>query len=76
MSVAPGSRVRSFRALYIALIYVSLKINLACLLPNHAPDLGLLPHHPLASAFAFHIVHPGLAHILTFPDRNIKEHVC
>lgn len=42
MSVAPGSGRGSFRVLYIALIYMSLEINLACILPHRPPPLRLL----------------------------------
>lgn len=54
MSVAPGSGVGSFRVLYIALIYMSLEINLAYTLPRHPPPLqrpsGHRHHLPLALA--------------------------
>lgn len=52
MSVAPGSGVASFRVLYIALIYMSLEINLAYTLPRHPPPPPPPPlrHLPLALA--------------------------
>lgn len=37
MSMAPGSSIGSFRVLYIALIYMSLEINLVYTLPRHPP---------------------------------------
>lgn len=47
MSVAPGSGRGSFRVLYIALIYMSLEINLACILPHRPPPLRLpMPPSP------------------------------
>lgn len=50
MSVAPGSGVGSFKVLYIALIYMSLEINLAYTLPRHPPPtpppLWTLPPSP------------------------------
>lgn len=51
MAVAPGGGVASFRVPYIALIYMSLEINLAYTLPRHPPPLPPpLRHLPLALA--------------------------
>lgn len=60
MSVAPGSSVGSFRVLYIALIYMSLEINLASTLPHHPPPspppLQSLPPSP--SGLGVHLSFP------------------
>lgn len=60
MSVAPGSGVGSFKVLYIALIYMSLEINLAYTLPRHPPPppppLWTLPPSP--SGLGLHLSFP------------------
>lgn len=54
MSVAPGRSLGSFGVLYIALIYMSLEINLAYTLPRRP-----LPLRPLSLPFpSGHSSHP------------------
>lgn len=57
MSVAPGSGRGSFRVLYIALIYMSLEINLAYILPHRPPPLRL-PMPPSPSGLSLHLRPP------------------
>lgn len=60
MSVAPGSSIGSFRVLYIALIYMSLEINLAYTLPRHPPPTPppLRPPLPSPSGLGLHLSFP------------------
>lgn len=65
MSVAPGSSIGSFSVLYIALIYMSLEINLAYTLPRHPPP----PPPPLRPPPS----PSGLGLHLSFPHRSSED---
>ncbi|KAM9648452.1 uncharacterized protein ACIBXB_011345 [Morphnus guianensis] len=65
MSVAPGSSIGSFSVLYIALIYMSLEINLAYTLPRHPPP----PPPPLRPPPS----PSGLGLHLSFPRRSSED---
>lgn len=76
MSVAPGSGEGSFRVLYIALIYMSLEINLASTLPRHPPPPPPPLRPPSPSGLGLHLcfpLAPGRVPVLEAPHGSSRS---